>query len=109
MGKTSKNYEWFIEPLNSETNESFAEYLNSKGEQIDLLSNLFDNTGKTHSCYRIPYHIVNHINKLKLEYMKFKVYNRDKNSGPIRVWTLFGKKPDKKTRQVREDIKKLKK
>ncbi|MDO9510055.1 MAG: hypothetical protein Q7J14_02075 [Candidatus Magasanikbacteria bacterium] len=109
MATNNKNYEWFIEPLNSDTNESFSDYLNSKGERIDLLPNLIDNKGKGHSCYRVPYTVVNHINKLRLEILKFKVYNREKNSGPIREWTLFKKKISKKAREVREAIKKLKK
>ena len=109
MPKNNRCYEWFIEPLNSETNESFTNYLNIKGERIDILPNLIDNKGKEHSCYRVPYPIVNHINKLKLEILKFKVYNRENNSGKIREWTLLGKKPSKKTREVREAVKNLKK
>jgi len=107
MGKEKKCYEWFIEPLNSDTNESFANYLNVKGEKIDLLPSLIDNKSKEHSCYRVPYQIINHINKLRLETLKFKVYNRDKNFGPIREWTLLKKKPSKKVLEARQALKKL--
>lgn len=107
--KRKKTYEWFIEPLNAETNAAFADYLNFQGEKIDLLLELKDKNDKVHSCYRVPFSVANHIYKLKLEYMKFTIYNRDKNSGPIKKWVLFKKKSAKKVLRIKEDIKNLKK
>ncbi len=106
---SNKVFEWFIEPLNPQTNEAIADYLNSTALKVDLMPRLEDAKGKKHDCFRVPYSVINVFVKKYQSFIKFRIWNRDKNSGPIKAFTLFGKKPSKKARQVVEAIKKLKK
>ncbi len=106
---SDKVFEWFIEPRNPQTNEAIADYLNSTASKVDLMPGLKDTKGKKHDCFRVPYSVINVFIKRTQGFIKFRIWNRDKNSGPIKAFTLFGKKPSKKSRKVREAIKKLKK
>lgn len=104
---TTSNYEWFIEPLNQLTNEAIASYLNADMENTVTLS---DTSGKIHNCYRLTWGQIAYIHKMRHSFMSFQIYNREKKHGPIRVFTLLGKKKkSKKVIQAQKDLKKLQK
>ena len=99
---TASNYEWFIEPLNQLTNEAIASYLNADKESTVTMK---DATGKTHDCYRLTWGQIAYIHKMKHRFMSFRIFNREKNCGPVRIFTLLGKKMSKKVVQTRGYLK----
>ncbi|HRY36423.1 MAG TPA: hypothetical protein P5230_00875 [Candidatus Magasanikbacteria bacterium] len=107
MSNEAKVFEWFIEPRNSQTNEAIADYLNLTALRVDLVPGLEDDKGKKHDCFRVPYSVINVFIKKTHSFIKFRIWNRDKNFGPIKAFTLLGKKPSKKAREARKALKKL--
>ncbi len=104
------DYEWFIEPLNKETNEAIADYINSIGLRIDLVPGLKDRKGKSHDCFRLKFREINSIHKMRHDFFAFKVFARKGNRGPGDEFKLLGKKKkNKKVKEVIDAIKKFKK
>ncbi len=85
--KQKRSIFWFVEPLDSHTNEIMARHLSSLGNLIDQ-SGLKDKEGKSHFVYEVPdYSVVTRfLNDKKKFGLKFEVYYRQTNYGPIHNW-----------------------
>lgn len=86
MAKKRK-IDWFVEPLNSDTNEKMARYLNDIGFLIEQFE-MKDDNAKSHAVFQMPdYSIITRFYEDKKKFdLKFKVYYRQKNHGPIKLW-----------------------
>ncbi len=83
---------WFVEPLDSDTNEKMAKHLLSIGSLVEQFG-MKDKEGVNHLVYQVPdYSLITRFyeDKCKLN-LKFKVYYRQNTYGPIKLWT-FGEK-----------------
>ncbi len=85
--KQKRNIFWFVEPLNSHTSKIMAQYLSSLGDLIEH-TGLKDKEEKNHFAYEVPdYAVITRFLKDKREFnLKFDVYYRQKNYGPINLW-----------------------
>ncbi len=82
-------YQWFIEPKNYDANNILAAEL----PEVNFIRDLTDNTGKTHIVWRCEYWFVAYFQRCqKTMNLKFKVFNRRGNRGPIREWIFYKKK-----------------
>jgi len=77
-----RNYVWFVEPLDKETNESIATALQEDAEENLLCITLADK--KQHHLWRVPFDFIKYLQKSKdTSRLSFRVYNRVGN-GQIR-------------------------
>jgi hypothetical protein len=105
-----KATEWFIEPLNPETNQIIASDLRNLIE-VDECLLLRDSANKEHQAYRVAHaHLTKFKKGRKTFGLKFNAWCRAGSEGIIRPWTLLDKKkPTKKDKEVADLIKKAKK
>lgn len=80
---------WFVEPLDSHTNEIMARHLSSLGNLIEH-AGLKDKNENCHFVYEVPsYSVITRFNNDKQKFsLKFRVYYRQRNHGPIHLWNF---------------------
>jgi len=103
---------WYIEPIGSHTNQVIARRLAELEElTVGINQSMKDDLGVEHSVFEVPgYSFVTEMYKSKADLeLKFFVYTRALNHGPIKLW-LFGKKKAKsdKVSDAEAKLKKLK-
>ena len=94
---------WYVEPIGSYTNQVIARRLAELDELVvGTNQSMKDADGQERSVFEVPnYSFITELYKSKADLaLKFNVYTRALNYGPIRLW-LFGNKnkPDKKLNQ----------
>lgn len=90
--KKKRKIEWFVEPLDSETNEKMAKYLSTLNALVEQCG-MRDRENQEHLVYQVPdYSVITRFYKDERKFnLKFKVYYRQNGYGPIKLW-LFGEK-----------------
>lgn len=73
MGK--QNYEWFVKPLNEETNSSFGQELGEENAHRGLL----DNKGQPHNVYQCTWDLLEYFWRSRSSKLDFDVFNRTTN------------------------------
>jgi hypothetical protein len=86
MKQKRKTY-WFVKPLDSHTNEIMSKHLSSLGNLI-AHDGIEDKAGNKHSVYEVPdYFVITRFLKDKKKFaLKFDIYYRQTNYGPIQPW-----------------------
>jgi|GEM_PF-966338 len=102
---------WYIEPIGSHTNKVIAQRLAELDElTVGTNQSMKDNLGAEHSVFEVPgYSFVTEMHKSAADLeLKFFVYTRVLDYGPIKLW-LFGKKKTEsgKVSDVEIKLKKL--
>jgi hypothetical protein len=93
---------WYIEPIGSHTNQVIARRLAELDElAVGINQSMKDNLGVEHSVFAVPsYSFVTEMQKSAADLeLKFFVYTRALNHGPIKLW-LFGKKKAKSEKVI---------
>jgi len=108
---TESKAHWFIEPIGSHTNQVIARRLAEITEVVaGINQSMKDNLGVEHSVFEVPSHVfITELQKSAADLeLKFFVYTRALNHGPIKLW-LFGKKKTKsdKVSDAQAKLKKL--
>jgi len=90
--KKRKTY-WFVEPLNSLTNEAIAREL-AKTSDISETIGLDVGDDSRHDVFQLPsYHLISLLYAGKVKFgFKFKIYRRQ-GRGQAREWLFGEKKP----------------
>lgn len=105
----SKTY-WYIEPIGSHTNQVIARRLAELTEvSAGTNQSMKDNNNQEHSVFEVPsYSFITELYKSAADLeLKFNVYTRAFNHGPIRLW-LFGNNKTKKDKELNKVNQKLK-
>ncbi|MFA5162915.1 MAG: hypothetical protein WC441_00095 [Patescibacteria group bacterium] len=92
-GKSS--YEWFLKPLDADTNKAICRFLLDKGcLEENIMQSMPDGDGRNIQVIRVrDYSDVGYLREsAKSLNLKFKIYNRAGNRGPIRECSFFNKK-----------------
>ncbi len=100
---------WYVKPIGSHTNEVVARRLAELAElTVGTNLSMKDNNGDEHSVFEVPsYAFITELQKSKVDLeLKFDVYTRALNYGPIRLW-LFGKSKSRKDKELARANKKL--
>ncbi len=85
--KQKRNIFWFVEPLDSSTNEIMARYLSLLGHLAEK-AGFNDKESTNHFVYEVPgYSVISRfLNDKKKFALKFRIYYRQRNHGPIHLW-----------------------
>jgi hypothetical protein len=87
---------WFVEPLDSFTNEQMAKFLASTNDLVESLKvKLAD--GTTRSVFQLPdYQSVSKFNSARDQFgFKYKIYRRQGLNGQLVLWPFNNKKQAK--------------
>jgi len=92
-----KAYEWYLEPLDSFTNDVIARRLITRNgdSEDDRALRMIDTESKVHSVWAVDHPFVAQIQKSKRSFsqpLRFNVFNRRGSYGPLRLWQLALKK-----------------
>jgi len=81
-------YQWFVEPLDDDANDAIANFIGAaENSGIEV-----DEYGGIHNVWQCSsYRTVAYLLK-SLGPQKIRVYNREKNYGPIRQWRFAKRK-----------------
>lgn len=90
--------EWFVEPLDANTNEIIAKFL-ANLNQVDENHALTDSSGAERSVFQVSnYALVARLYKDRFKFsLKFKVYTRQGRYSLLRPWFFDEPKYKKKT------------
>ncbi len=83
-GKT----EWFIEPMDPETNRTIWTVLRDSGNEEGIMIGARGSDGRAHSVYKVPDHrtLLPFIKNRTAMNLCFNVYNRRSSRGRLRPW-----------------------
>ncbi len=101
---------WYVKPIGSHTNEVIARRLAEITElTVGTNQSMKDTLGIEHSVFEVPsYAFITELQKSKADLgLKFDVFTRALNYGPIRLW-LFGEKKKKSDGPVKKANQRLK-
>jgi hypothetical protein len=91
--KMGKEYTWFLEPLDSITNNALASEL----AETNFLREAICSDGEKRNLWQCEYPLVNaFIRSRRIKNFKFNVFIKE-GGGGIRKWNLYPKKKPKKT------------
>lgn len=97
--KEPANYQWFVEPQGGYTNELLAKHLSATCDLEEVFS-LLDNKGLEHKAYLVEHAFITEIKKSQVySQLKFKIFVRAKNYGPVREFS-FDDLPKKKDKAI---------
>ncbi|MAF14115.1 MAG: hypothetical protein CMI53_04470 [Parcubacteria group bacterium] len=85
--------EWFVEPLNSYSNEALATAL-AITDLNDIMEEVRDGDGHPHKVYRVDYPIIRRLRQdaISDQCLQFKEFSRECNYGPVRLAFKFGRR-----------------
>jgi hypothetical protein len=102
-----QEYQWFVEPLDSHTNEVIARLLEQ--DMGADLTTITDEHGETKEAFIVEHkHIQALENSKKQQNLRFRKYNRKGKDGKIREWKFTGKKKTRKEKKALEDLERIK-
>lgn len=87
-----KQTNWFVEPLDANTNEVICRTLIASHDLIEHIS-MLDENEESHSVIEVPnYAFINKLYKSKAKFkLDFNVYSKQGKYGKIKLWR-FGEK-----------------
>lgn len=92
MAGKKVEYLWFVEPLDSETNNVFAETI---GDDSDYSVGVICNDGSRHNLWRCPWKLVYAFQRARRQKgLHFRIFNST-NGGKIRECTFLYRKVEK--------------
>lgn len=89
------SYEWFLEPLDADTNKAICRFLLDKGcLEENIMQSMSTDEGREVQVIRVrEYADVGYLRKSANSLnLKFKIYNRSGSRGLIRECSFFNKK-----------------
>lgn len=99
MPETSKDYQWFVEPLNPHTNQTLGQWLAPER----FCSDMEDGDGKKHQLWLVEtYNFISYISECAD--MKFNIFNRIGRYGKLRSVNLLLNKKAKQYKSLGELI-----
>ncbi len=116
MPKTKRLCEWFVRPLNPQTNEMIAVRLAElqmvdESKTVLLPVRMSPASVKKYSVWKVPHALITELCKghASFSFLKFSVYNRREGESCARIWKFTGKKKSAKVTKAKKDLETLKK